>query len=206
MRIILGLFVSVFLVSPLVYSLAPNNSAREAEFLPSGKSSASAPQKKAMPKPPPTAGPKAPPPPEEAKNPIQKQLKAGQIFYRLDDRTGKLSCDKWTLAPTTKEDPTKGTLTFIEKKSDRSIVYTYGYQVSQDGSTWEFQINGIKGGRVEKIKGGVNFSQDIQCQEIFELGEARKTDFDLGSGVWYLNKASCDKAKKASSTKSPGSC
>ena len=88
----------------------------------------------------------------------------------------------------------------------QAIVYTYGYQVSQDGSTWEFQINGIKGGRVEKIKGGVNFSQDMQCQEIYELGEVRKTDFDLGSGVWYLNKTACDKAKKASSTKSPGSC
>jgi hypothetical protein len=205
MRVALGFFLSTLLLSPLVYSLTPDI-AREAGFLPSGDLESSAPQKKAPPQPPKTAGPKAPPPPAEVKNPLQKQLKKGQVFYRLDDRSGKLSCDKWTLTPGSKEEPTKGTLTFIEKKTDRSVVYTYDYQVTRDDSVWELQINGIKGGRLEKIKGGVNFSQDIQCQEIYELGEVRKTDFDIGSGVWYLNKASCDKAKKASATKSPGSC
>jgi hypothetical protein len=189
-RLVLGFCLVAFAALPLVHSLTPTHKPLRIQ---------------AAPKPPDT-GPKAPKPPEPPKNPLQKQLKKGQVFYRLDDRTGKLSCDKWTLTPGSKEEPSKGTLTFTEKKTDRSVVYTYNYKITNDGPSWEFQINGIKGGKIEKFKGGVNYSQDIECQEIYELGEVRKTDFDLGSGVWYLNKAACDKAKKASATKSPGSC
>lgn len=213
-RLLLGLLVTACASSPAFYSptiTAIGADPQVASYLPS--TDENTPQEKAAP-PPKSAGPKAPKPglpappiaPATLENPIKKYLKKGQVFYRLDDRiNGKLSCDKWTLTPSSKEDPTQGTLSFQYKLTDRTIAYTYDYKVMLD-DLWKLQINGKENGRVEKIKGGVNYVQTLQCQETYELGESRKTDFDLGSGVWYLNKAACEKAKKASNPKSPGSC
>ena len=212
-RLLLGLLVTACASSPALYSptiTAIDAAPQVAAVAPSDAPEPDAPQERAA-TPPKNAGAKAPAPlpptpTPTPENPLKKYLKKGQVFYRLDDRiNGKLSCDAWTLTPTSKEDPSQGTLSFQYKLTDRTIAYTYDYKVMLD-DLWKLQINGKEGGRVEKIKGGVNYVQTLQCQETYELGEARKTDFDLGSGVWYLNKAACEKAKKASSAKSPGSC
>jgi hypothetical protein len=211
-RLLFGLLFTACASSPVLYSptiTAQSIDPQVASFVPSGATEESAPQEKAV-APPKNAVGKAPvpkpTPPATLENPIKKYLKKGQAFYRLDDRiSGKLSCDKWTLTPSSKEDPTQGTLTFQYKLTDRTVIFTYDYKVMLD-ELWKFQIKGKENGKLEKIKGGVNYIQTLQCQETYELGVARKTDFDLGSGVWYVNKASCEKAKKASSAKSPGSC
>jgi hypothetical protein len=213
MQLLFGIFAAVCASSSTLYPPtipAQRGNTQGASFVPSSITEEATPQEKAVPTPKnagkKTPEPSKPIPPNTAANPLKKQLKKGQIFYRLDDRiNGKLSCDKWTLSPTNKEDPNQGTLTLQYKLTDRTVIFTYDYKAIL-GDPWTFQINGKENGRVEKIKGGVNYIQTLQCQETYELGEVRKTDFDLGSGVWYLNKASCEKAKKASAAKSPGSC
>jgi hypothetical protein len=211
-RLLLGFFVTACTTSPNLYVPTipvERTSSQGDSFVPSGYPEENAPQDRAAPTK--TAGPKAPSPvvltsPKVLENPIKKQMKKGQVFYRLDDRiNGTLSCDKWTLDPTSTADPTVGTLTFQYQLTDRTVVFTYDYKVTYD-FIWKLEINGKENGKVEKIKGGVNYIQTLKCQETFDLGLLRKTDFDIGKGVWYLNKASCEKARKAASTKSPGSC